>query len=70
MNAKTLSVVLHAIEAVVVLLAALGIAHFFPEHKSEALGVAMGLLSMLAKGMRVSDVIPVPDYINPPKEEP
>lgn len=68
MNKKTLSVLLHALEALAVLLAALGIAHFFPEHKAEALGIAMGLLSMLAKGMRVSDAIPVPDYINPPKE--
>lgn len=67
MNEKVLSVLLHGAEALVVLVVSLGIAHYFPEHKNEALTTAFGVLSVLAKGVRISDFIPVPDYINPPK---
>ena len=67
MNEKLVSVVLHASEALVVLGFSVGMAHFFPEHKNEVFVAAFGLLSALAKGARIADSVPVPDYINPSK---
>lgn len=67
MNEKIVSVILHASEALVVLGFSVGMAHFFPEHRDEVFVAAFGLLSALAKGARISDFVPLPDYINPSK---
>lgn len=64
MSDTTLSSLLHGAEALVVLIASLVVAHFFPEHKEEALGIAVGLLSTLAKFARASDAVPMPDFVN------
>jgi glucose/arabinose dehydrogenase len=68
MSQKTLSTILHTIEALAALGVALYVAHAFPEYQPQALVVAFGLLSLLAKGARVSDKVAIPDYVNPPKE--
>lgn len=67
MISKNLSIFSHTLEALVVLSVSIGIAICFPEHKAEALTLAFTVLSALAKGIRVSDVCPMPDYVNPTK---
>lgn len=69
MSQKTLSTILHTVEALAVLGVSVSIAYLFPEHAKEALAVAFTLLSMLVKGARVSCDIPIPDYVNPPQEK-
>ncbi len=69
MNQKTLSTIMHTVEALAVLGVSVGIAYMFPEHASQALAAAFTILSLLTKGARVSYDVPIPDYVNPPKEE-
>jgi len=68
MSENTISNLLHAAEAIVVFGMALLVAHFFPEHKEEASGAAVAILSFLARSARTSDAVPIPDYINQPKQ--
>ena len=55
---------MHTLESLAVVLIAVGIAYIFPEHRSTVSVVAVTSLSALAKYARVSDDVPVPDYIN------
>lgn len=64
---KAISVVLHGLEGTVALLVALYVAQTFPEHKTEAMVFLFSMLSIIAKGARVSEAVPIPDYINPKK---
>jgi len=59
-----LSPFIHAAEAVVVALLAVGIAYFFPEHKLEAGTIAVAALSGLTKFARSSPSVPVKDWVN------
>lgn len=63
---KAQSILMHVFEATVVVALALTIAHYYPEHSGEAFGIAFMVLSGLAKGARISDSIPVKDYVNDP----
>jgi len=65
---KLISIVLHGLEGTVALLVALYIAQTFPEHKTEALVFIFGMLSLIAKGARISETVPIPDYINPKQD--
>lgn len=64
MEPKTLSVLMHTAEAVVVLAAAVAFARYVPEYRAESFAIAFAMLSALAKGARVSKSMPVPDYVN------
>lgn len=66
MSCKSLSVILHTVEALVALFVALFIASRFPEYQVQAFVIIFGVLSFLAKGARTSDSVPVSDYVNDP----
>lgn len=55
---------LHTAEAMIVFGLAVCVGRFFPEHQMAAGVVALATLSGFAKYARVSDSIPVSDYVN------
>lgn len=57
------STLLHTLELAIVLLLAVGVSYFFPEHRLEALGIVGIALGGFTKYLRASDV-PIPDYVN------
>jgi len=64
MKQTLLPVLIHTLEALVVVTGALVLAQFFPEHRGEVGIVAVTAFSALAKYTRTSPSVPVPDYVN------
>lgn len=61
---KTRSILLHTVEGTTVLLFAAIVAYLFPEHAMPAGMIAFMTLTTMAKYARVSENIPIPDYVN------
>jgi hypothetical protein len=55
---------MHTLEAVLIFGVAISLAYFFPEHRTEAGLLAFTVLSSLAKYARVTEGVPVPDFVN------
>ncbi len=64
MTKQAKQILFHTIEAVVVFMLAAGVAYAFPEHATTAGVLAFTTLSSFAKYARVSDDVPVPDFVN------
>lgn len=67
MKQTLLPVLIHTLEALVVVTGAIVLAQFFPEHRGEVGIVAVTAFSALFKYVRIAPAVPVPDYVNDQK---